>query len=49
MNRLGARWMFYQGVATLPIIVWELMNFHFDFYAFMDSLNRHRASRRDFI
>ena len=48
MNRLGAGWMFYQGVVTLPITVWELMDFHFDFYAFVDSLNRHCASRRNF-
>jgi hypothetical protein len=48
MNRSGARWMFYQGVVTLPITVWELMDFHLDFYAFVSSLNGHSASRRDF-
>jgi len=44
MNRLGACWVFYQGVVTLPFSVWVLMHFHFDFYTFVDSLNRHFGS-----
>jgi hypothetical protein len=40
--------VFYQGVVTLPFTVRELMDFYFDFYAFVYGLNRHSASRGDF-
>jgi len=38
MHRFGSFWVLYQSVIALPAVL-ELMNFHFDFYTFVDSFN----------
>jgi len=39
MDRLGSSWVLDQRIIALPIAACQLMKLHFDFYAFVDSLN----------
>jgi len=43
MNCFGSFWVLYQSVIALPTVL-ELMNFHFNFHAFVDTLNHVRYS-----
>jgi hypothetical protein len=42
MDRLGSPWVLYERVVALPVIVRLLMELHFDFYAFVYSLNHYQ-------
>jgi hypothetical protein len=41
VNRFGSLWVLYQCVIALPAVL-ELMNFHFDFYTFVNCLDHIR-------
>jgi hypothetical protein len=45
MDCLRTSRMLYQCVVALPSTLWQLVKFHFDFYAFVDRLNHERTSR----